>query len=111
MSSHNDIYHLFFKLIFFEYTLITFAVTFTSTVSLNLSKSNNIEHDKIRNLNDSKINEKINFNNHIHIAMGFDDKYALISSVSIASILYTANIDTYLHIHIITFNNFSIETI
>ena len=42
--------------------------------------------------------------NHIDISMSFDNNYALLSYISIASILNTSNIDTYIHFHIILNN-------
>ena len=42
--------------------------------------------------------------NHIHISMGFDDKYCDLALVSIASILNTSSSDTYIHFHILGFN-------
>lgn len=39
--------------------------------------------------------------NHIHLAMSFDKNYILLSSISIASILNTSNIYTYIHFHLI----------
>lgn len=47
---------------------------------------------------------------HIHLSMSFDNNYALLSYVSIASILNTSNIDTYIHFHFIL-NNCSYEII
>jgi len=38
--------------------------------------------------------------NHIHLSMGFDSKYILLSSISIASILNTSSNNTYIHFHI-----------
>jgi lipopolysaccharide biosynthesis glycosyltransferase len=48
--------------------------------------------------------------NNIHIAMSFDNDYYLLSSVTIASLLKNANKSTYIHIHIITVENFLYET-
>ena len=42
--------------------------------------------------------------NHIHISMGFDDKYCDLALVSIASILNTSSSDTYIHFHILGLN-------
>ena len=47
---------------------------------------------------------------HIHLSMSFDNNYALLSYVSIASILNTSNIDTYIHFHFIL-NNCTYENI
>ena len=38
--------------------------------------------------------------NHIHLSMGFDSNYILLSSISIASILNTSSINTFIHFHI-----------
>ena len=48
--------------------------------------------------------------NNIHIAMSFDNDYYLLSSVTIASLLKNANKSTYIHLHIITVENFLYET-
>ena len=42
--------------------------------------------------------------NHIHLSMGFDANYVLLSSVSIASILNNSNPNTFIHLHIILNN-------
>ena len=42
--------------------------------------------------------------NHIHISMSFDEKYSDLALISIASILNTSNIDTYIHFHILGLN-------
>jgi hypothetical protein len=42
--------------------------------------------------------------NNIHLAMSFDEKVSDLSSVSIASVLNTSNLDTYIHFHILGFN-------
>lgn len=47
----------------------------------------------------NKLNTK-NYN-HIHLSMSFDSNYILLSSVSIASILKTANNETYIHFHFV----------
>ena len=39
--------------------------------------------------------------NHIHLSMGFNKDYILLSSIAIASILNTSNPNTYVHFHII----------
>ena len=49
----------------------------------------------------------LNFN-HIHLSMGFDNNYIELSAVSIASILNTSNVNTYIHFHI-TAINFNFE--
>ena len=38
--------------------------------------------------------------NHIHLSMSFDKNYILLSTISIATILNTSSIDTYIHFHI-----------
>ena len=42
--------------------------------------------------------------NHIHLSMSFDKNYVLITSISIASILNTSSVDTYIHFHLILNN-------
>lgn len=42
--------------------------------------------------------------NHIHLSMSFDKNYILLSSISIASILNTSSLDTFIHFHIILNN-------
>ena len=53
--------------------------------------------------------KETNFN-HIHILFAFDNNYYLLASVSIASILKTANPDSYIHFHIIASKGFQFET-
>jgi lipopolysaccharide biosynthesis glycosyltransferase len=48
--------------------------------------------------------------NNIHIAMSFDNDYYLLSSATIASLLYNADKKTYIHLHIITVENFLYST-
>ena len=50
-----------------------------------------------------------NFNN-IHIAMSFDNNYYLLSSTTIASLLKNSDKTTYIHLHIITVENFLYST-
>ena len=52
--------------------------------------------------NNTDINT-LNFN-HIHLSMGFDEKYIDLSLVSIASILNVSSPDTYIHFHILVIN-------
>jgi len=47
--------------------------------------------------------DKTNFN-HIHLSIGFDANYVLLSSISIASLLNTSSPDTFIHLHIILNN-------
>jgi lipopolysaccharide biosynthesis glycosyltransferase len=42
--------------------------------------------------------------NHIHLGMGFDANYVLLSSISIASLLNNSSPDTFIHLHIILNN-------
>lgn len=42
--------------------------------------------------------------NHIHLSMGFDKNYIYLSLISIASILNTSSVDTYIHFHILCLN-------
>ena len=53
--------------------------------------------------------DKTNFN-HIHLSMGFDANYILVSSISIASLLNTSSPDTFIHLHIIL-NNCTYEDV
>ena len=39
--------------------------------------------------------------NHIHLNMGFDANYVLLSSISIASILNNSSPDTFIHLHLV----------
>ena len=50
------------------------------------------------------INNDITNFNHIHISMGFDANYILLSSVSIASLLNNSSPHTFIHLHIILNN-------
>ena len=48
--------------------------------------------------------------NHIHILFAFDNNYYLLSSIGITSILKTANVNSYIHFHIIATRGFKFET-
>ena len=63
---------------------------------LNITKLDYYYYN-IRNLNNSSLN-------HIHLSMSFDKNYILLSSISIASILNTSSIYTYIHFHLILNN-------
>jgi len=49
--------------------------------------------------------------NDIHILFAFDNNYYLLASVTITSILKTANTNSYMHFHIIASRDFKFETI
>ena len=42
--------------------------------------------------------------NHIHISMGFDENYVLLSSIAIASLLNNSDSETFIHLHLILTN-------
>jgi lipopolysaccharide biosynthesis glycosyltransferase len=48
--------------------------------------------------------------NHIHISMSFNNNYYLLSSVTIASILENSSNSSFIHIHIISVDNFMYST-
>ena len=50
-----------------------------------------------------------NFDN-IHLLLAFNNEYYLLASVTITSILKTANKNSFIHIHIITSKGFEYET-
>ena len=52
--------------------------------------------------------EKSNFN-HIHLLFAFDNKYHLLASIGIASILKTASDKSYIHFHTIATSGFKYE--
>ena len=54
--------------------------------------------------------EKLTNFNHIHILFAFDNNYYLLTSVGVASILKTANPNSYIHFHIIASKGFQYET-
>ena len=75
--------------------------------SLTYEENANIIYNTTGMLNISKldyyyynINKNTSKYNHIHLAMGFDKNYLYISLVSIASILNTSSINTYIHLHL-----------
>lgn len=69
---------------------------YETTGMLNLTKLDIYYYNK-NNINN------LEFNN-IHISMGHDAKYILLSLVSIASILNTTSKDTYIHFHLVLLN-------
>ena len=125
----------FFKNIITKKIFITiFIILILGLLSLVII-TNFIEHlkkDKILNLYDEKANQIykkdgiLSFNNldeiiygnktdyskfnNIHIAMSFDNDYYLLSSITIASLLSNANESSYIHIHIISVENFLYST-
>ena len=48
--------------------------------------------------------------NHIHISMAFNNRYYLLSSITIASLLENASNTSFIHIHIISVDNFIYST-
>lgn len=66
---------------------------YEKTGMLNITKLDNIYYNK----------NSINYSNynHIHLSMGHDKNYILLSLVSIASILNTTNSDTFIHFHFV----------
>ena len=64
---------------------------YKSTGMINVTKLNYYYYNK--DIDTSSLN-------HIHLSMGFDSNYILLSSISIASILNTSSINTYIHFHI-----------
>ena len=120
--------NLALKLIVISFILIIYNLAFKYSKIINemnisddSGDSDDLSNPRNRAINEFKTKGKITFNNyfdyfsskslynHIHIAMGFDEKYAMLSLVSITSILYTANNNTFLHFHIITLFNFSLD--
>ena len=73
---------------------------YESTGLLNLTKLNIYYNNK--NIDTSKFN-------HIHLAMGFDKNYIVLSVISMASILKTASPDTYIHFHLALLNDIKYE--
>ena len=88
---------------FFPYTKINKSISYEenakniydSTGILNISKLDYY-------YNDIDINT-LNLN-HIHLSMAFDNNYIELASISIASILNTSNLDTFIHFHILCLN-------
>ena len=74
---------------------------YESTGMLNITKLDIAYHNK-------NIENNFDFN-HIHLAMGHDANYILLSLISIASILNTTKSDTFIHFHFVligcTFEN------
>ena len=114
---------LILKFFIVSFILITYELVFkySSIIKNDTNISDYLPNPRDKAMNEYRKNGKITFNdyfdylsskslyNHIHIAMGFDEKYAMLSLVSITSILYTANNNTFLHFHIITLFNFSLD--
>ena len=66
-------------------------IIYETTGILNITKMNYYYNNEDLNTSDL---------NHIHLAMGFDLNYILLSSISISSILNTSSIYSYIHFHI-----------
>ena len=73
---------------------------YESTGLLNITKLNIYYNNK--NIDTSKFN-------HIHLAMGFDKNYIVLSVISMASILKTSSPDTYIHFHLALIGNMKYE--
>ena len=90
---------------YYPYLLITKKLSYkdnaikiyNSTGMLNITKLDYYYYNR-----DSDINI-LNLN-HIHLSMGFDKNYSDLSLISIASILNTSSINTYIHFHILGLN-------
>lgn len=92
-----------------------FKINYSYHPYLNINKlitydeNANLIYEKTGMLNITKLNiayygyNYTNFlaYNHIHLSMGHDAKYILLSLVSIASILNTTNRDTFIHFHFV----------
>ena len=75
---------------------------YSETGSLSFNKIDEI-FNNISNINYSKFD-------HIHIAMSFNNDYYLLSTVSIATLLKNSNPNTYIHLHIITVDDWIYPT-
>ena len=70
---------------------------YISTGMLNITKLEYFYQPEKCNIDISNLNE-------IHLSMAFDKNYSDLALISIASILNTSNIDTYIHFHILALN-------
>ena len=66
---------------------------YKSTGMLNITKLDKAFYNKIIKDNSEQ--------NHIHLSMGHDSNYILLSLISIASILNTTNSETFIHFHLV----------
>ena len=66
---------------------------YKSTGMLNITKLDKAFYNKIIKDNSEQ--------NHIHLSMGHDSNYILLSLISIASILNTTNSETFIHFHFV----------
>ena len=73
---------------------------YETTGLLNLTKLNIYYNNK--NIDTSKFN-------HIHLAMGFNKDYIVLSVISMASILKTSSPDTYIHFHLALLSDIQYE--
>lgn len=69
-------------------------IIYNSTGMLNITKLEYYYQSTKSNIDISNFNE-------IHLSMAFDKNYSNLALISIASILNTSNIDTYIHFHIL----------
>ena len=113
-------YSLFFDIfLFYSYLLIIVSPSFLKKENYQIDKSISLSEnaDKIfkqkREINFNKLNElynnikqqKLSKYNEVHITLCFNEKYHLLASVTIASILKNAYTNTYIYFHIIALNN------
>ena len=91
---------------YYPYTKISKNITFEDNAINIYNTSGMLNITKLEYYYYGKNNVKINILNlnHIHISMSFDEKYSDLALISIASILNTSNIDTYIHFHILGLN-------
>lgn len=90
---------------FYPYTKISNNCSFednamtiyNETGMLNITKLEYFYENNKKNIDFSNLNE-------IHLSMAFDKDYSDLALISIASVLNTSNIDTYIHFHILSLN-------
>ena len=91
---------------YYPYTIITKSLSYEDNANFIYNTTGMLNITKLEyyyfNSNKNLINI-FNLNN-IHLAMSFDEKVSDLASVSIASVLNTSNLDTYIHFHILGFN-------
>ena len=120
-----------YRTLFLSLGILIFALKYNYLIEnctpINLKiKLNLISYDDLGNLY-FNLNNTLSFNeleklyygmkytinssyNHIHILFAFDNDYYLLSSVTITSILKTANENSYIHFHIIASKGFQFQT-
>ena len=103
-----------FLILFEKYIPINFwiklnLISYDKAGELFFERNKTLSFNKLDQIYYGKEQNDTNFN-HIHLLFAFDNDYYLLSSITITSILKTANFNSFIHIHILTSKGFEYQT-